>query len=86
MSRWGVIYRQYSYEYPVATTVGNYALIAGGENSAHYVAGFSSALTAVSVPELTTGRVEFDGTTIGNYALFAGGIWAYYQSAGLHTV
>lgn len=59
-----------------ATTIGDYALFAGGgfkENSRAYVDAYNGSLTHSIATELSVGRRALAATTVGNYALFAGG-------------
>lgn len=55
-----------------ATSVGNYAIVAGGNNSAGVTA-FDSSLTLSTPTSLSQGRQQLAATAIGNYALFGGG-------------
>ena len=60
-----------------ATTVGNYALFAGGRDRRNYltsVDAYSSSLTTSSPDALIRSRAYLTGASVGNYALFAGGI------------
>lgn len=63
-----------------ATTIGNYAMFAGGRGGLKYVDIYNESLTNVSSSStyLTTSRADFAATSIGNYALFGGG---YYTQA-----
>ena len=65
-----------------ATTVGNYALFAGGRNSSssindsvcvNTVDAYSASLTRTIPSSLGHSAVHMGATTVGNYALFAGG-------------
>lgn len=63
-----------------ATTIGDYALFAGGrsehDNPSSYVGGvvaYNKSLTQVSASSLSAARYALAATTIGNYALFGGG-------------
>lgn len=71
-----------------ATTVGDYAIFAGGLNSQIYnslassaVDIFSTSLTRIMTETLSEGRRSLAATTVGNYALFAGGK-AYNMGVG----
>lgn len=55
------------------TTVGNYALIAGGNTANTNVGAYNDKLTYSAPTSLSVGRRSFDATTVGNYAIFAGG-------------
>ena len=63
-----------------ATTVGDYALIAGGDiNSSNdymskEVDSYDASLTHTNPTALTVGRALMGAATIGDYALFAGGL------------
>ena len=65
-----------------ATTVGNYALFGGGNDSGGYPTGavdvYDSSLTRTIAQDMETPRNDLAATTVGNYALFGGG----YQDAG----
>jgi len=56
-----------------ATSVGNYALFAGGGTSNKTVDAYNSALTRSTPTALSSGRHNFAATSVGDYALFAGG-------------
>ena len=59
-----------------ATTVGNYALFGGGENSAGYhniVDAYDTSLTRTTAANMSGSRYQLAATTVGNYALFGGG-------------
>ena len=64
-----------------ATTVGNYALFAGGRKpsttvnhtASKTVDAYDTLLTRTSATSLTNDRFNLAATTVGNYALFAGG-------------
>ena len=64
---------------PAATTVGNYALFAGGATGNSYKNGLSTvdaydtSLTRTIPTELSQARYNMAAATVGNYALFAGG-------------
>ena len=64
-------------KYLAATSVGNYALFAGGsDDSSPYntVDAYDQTSTKVTPPDpLSQARVYLTATTVGNYALFAGG-------------
>ena len=63
--------------YPAATTVGNYALFAGGNTENNVTASvdaYDTSLTRTSATELNVARYKIGATTVGNYALFAGGL------------
>ena len=69
-----------------ATTVGNYALFAGGNSGTTYettVDTYDQSLTHTTPTALSVGRTDFAATTVGNYALFGGG---YYYRSGTGTV
>lgn len=64
--------------YGAAAVAGSYALFGGGKAKSTSAAtdgvyGYSSSLTLVSVPSLSTGRESLAATNIGGYALFGGG-------------
>ena len=59
-----------------ATTVGNYALFGGGNDSSKYfttVDAYNTSLTRSTPTALSRGRTNIEATTVGNYALFGGG-------------
>ena len=59
-----------------ATTVGDYAIFAGGYgNSTYYptVDAYTSSLTKSAATSLSTGRSALAATTVSDYALFGGG-------------
>lgn len=61
-----------------ATTIGNYALFAGGydtdgEDMKNYVKAYNSSLTTSIPSALTQSKCNLAATTVGNYALFGGG-------------
>ena len=59
-----------------ATTVGNYALFAGGEDSSKYkntVDAYDASLTRTIPTPLSENKRASAATTVGDYALFAGG-------------
>lgn len=55
-----------------ATTIGNYALFAGG-NDIGTVNAYDDSLTKENPSELSPYRCDLAATTVGNYALFGGG-------------
>lgn len=63
-----------------SATVGEYAMFAGGykgNSDAAYVAtvdAYNTALTKMTMPDLSVGRYGLASAVIGDYALFAGGI------------
>ena len=60
----------------VATTVGNYALFAGGSYGTYGstdVDVYNSSLVKSTASNLSGKRVDFSATSVGDYALFAGG-------------
>lgn len=63
-----------------ATTVGNYALFAGGSTAwtnkvyVNTVDAYNNLLTRSAAPSLTNRLNDVGAATIGNYALFAGGV------------
>ena len=61
-----------------ATTIGEYALFAGGSGttttSIKSVDAYNTSLIKSTPTDLSMGRARFAATTVGNYALFAGGI------------
>ena len=62
--------------YLAATTVGNYALFAGGslgDDRCDTVDAYDLSLTCTTPTALTTARTGLAATTVGNYALFGGG-------------
>ena len=58
-----------------ATTVGNYALFAGGESKLYggKVDSYNSSLVHSIATDLSKKRYHMSATTVGDYALFAGG-------------
>lgn len=68
-------------EYMGSTTIGNYALFAGGYNGSYsaVVDAYDATLTRKNVTNLSTARSRLAGTTVGNYALFAGGRKGDYE-------
>lgn len=57
----------------VATTVGGYALFAGGNPASSVVDSYTSTLVRNTATSLSVARYDLAATTVGNYALFAGG-------------
>ena len=65
-----------------ATSVGDYALFAGGENNSSfstYVNAYNTSLTRSTPTSLSQARVELAATNVGDYAIFGGG---YSTSVG----
>ena len=59
-----------------ATTVGDYALFAGGKAGTTYsttVDAYDKTLTRTTPTALSVGRTDLSATTVGDYALFGGG-------------
>ena len=65
-----------------ATTVGNYALFAGGDDKSPIVDVYDKSLTKTSTTA-SEGREHHAATTVGNYALFGGG---YYAQGKVSTI
>ena len=68
-----------------ATTVGSYALFAGGHDAStdhKTVYAYNTSLTKTTVTDLSQKRSDLSATTVGGYALFAGG---YYGSSDTYT-
>ena len=62
----------------VSTTVGNYALFAGGYSSSGFISystvdAYDTSLTRTTASGLSVARGNLAATNIGNYALFGGG-------------
>jgi hypothetical protein len=74
-----------------ATTVGDYALFAGGYGDSQYlktVDVFDTSLTRIVDDNLSAGRSGIAAASVGNYALFAGGTTAsrYSDTVDVYTV
>ena len=69
-------------QYPVATTVGNYALFGGGYTGSYsnVVDAYDANLTRSKPSALSTGRAYLAATTVGIYALFGGGFTGNYSN------
>ena len=67
-----------------ATTVGNYALFGGGQNTntpyANTVDAYNTTLTRSTPTALSVGRRYLSATTVENYALFGGGYGSGYAN------
>ena len=71
-----------------ATTVGNYALFAGGEDNSNThvrVDAYDSSLTRTIPAELSVARHSMAATTVGNYALFGGGEYKNSSNVSVTT-
>lgn len=69
-------------QYLAATTVGGYAIFAGGNSGKKSGAdAFNASLTHTPLTAMSVGRIQHAGATAGNYALFAGG-WAGAKTSG----
>lgn len=65
-----------SYAQQAATTIGNYAIFAGGRNSSGYTntaATINTSLTYSTITGLSSKRALLAGASTGDYALFGGG-------------
>ena len=78
-----------------ATTVGNYALFAGGrkqnDTTSEVVDVYNMSLTRMTAANLSDPRYTLAATTIGDYALFGGGyvqsdIVDVYDNSLTHTI
>lgn len=87
LARWGLHSEglSVSVERNAATTVGNYALVGGGENSNSTALAtmnaFDTSLTRSIPTSLGAAKVNHAATSIGNYALFGGG----YNSSAVYA-
>lgn len=77
-----------------ATSIGDYALIAGGSTKSHVTANYKnssacfaidSQLTKTSAPSLSAGRYGLGACTGENYAMFIGGGTSIYSSASIYV-
>ena len=72
-----------------ATSVGNYAIFAGGESTSSgltVVDAYNTELTRSKPTALTVGRGRMGATTVGDYAIFAGGTTNTGSSGGRSDV
>ena len=81
---------QYNSSYGAATTVGDYALFAGGSYTSitNQVNAYNSSLIKSTPSTLSVARKGLASTTLGSYALFAGGgdgSKAYYSAIDVYT-
>ena len=71
-----------------ATTIGDFALFAGGDTSlspsySKVVDAYDTSLTRTTANEMSAGRYYLAATTVGDYALFGGGRGADVRSAAV---